>query len=85
MRHQRSWAMPSSVAIRGFPNAYAGCTISVSAKGVYHSQSGFAVDFTSRRIRWSRALPEGSNWKREHKFSLAEVLWYNIHHAGLHE
>jgi len=45
----------------------------------------FTVDFTSRRIRWSGALPEGSNWKREHKFSLAEVLWYNIRHAGLHE
>jgi len=54
-------------------------------KGVYHSQSGFAVDLTSRRIRWSGALTEGSHWKREHKFSLAELLWYNIRHAVLHE
>lgn len=40
---------------------------------------------TSRRIRWSGALPEGANWKSEHKSSLAELLWYNIRHAGLRE
>jgi hypothetical protein len=54
-------------------------------KGVYRSESAFAGDVASGRIRWSGALPEGTNWKSEHKFSLAEVLWYNIRHAGLHE
>jgi len=51
----------------------------------YRSESAFAGDVASRRIRWSGVLPEGANWKSEHKFSLAEVLWYNIRHAGLHE
>jgi hypothetical protein len=51
----------------------------------FHSQSDFAVDLTCRRIRWAGALKEGRHWKRELKLSMAELLWYNIRHAGLHE